>query len=202
VLAAAGLLLDRGLFRIGGERYAQENGSYGLATLERRHARVRAGLEVHFDYVAKSGVQRIEAAADEQIATVVAALKRRRDPSPTLFAYRSGDGWAAVRSAQINDYVRASFALEVSAKDFRTWHATVLMAAELAAAPQAASQRGRDRSVAAAVKVVAEALGNTPGGLPGVVHRPANYLLPPRHGDRAPAPRRRAGEARTRCARG
>jgi DNA topoisomerase-1 len=162
VLAAAGLLLDRGLFRVGGERYAQDNGSYGLATLERRHARVRAGREVLFDYIAKSGVHRVEAIDDPQIAAVVSALKRRRDPEPTLFAYRGADGWTRMRSAQINAHLRESFGLEVSAKDFRTWHATVLMAAQLAAAPAVRGQRARERTVSAAVKVVAEALGNTP----------------------------------------
>ncbi|MCW2603538.1 MAG: topoisomerase [Pseudonocardiales bacterium] len=162
VLAATGLLLDRGLFRVGGERYALDNGSYGLATLERRHARVRGRQEVQFDYIAKSGVHRVESVADAGIAAVVAELKRRRDPEPTLFAYRTAAGWAHVRSDQINQHLRESFALEISAKDFRTWHATVLMAAQLAAAPEAPSQRGRDRVVTAAVKVVAEALGNTP----------------------------------------
>lgn len=162
VLAAAGLLLDLGLFRVGGERYAQDNGSYGLATLERRHVRVRGGTDVEFDYVAKSGVRRVQRIADPQIAAVVAALKRRRDPEPTLLAYRAPTGWVGVRSDHINAHLRESFDLEVSAKDFRTWHATVLMAAQLAAAPPAASQRARERTVSAAVKAVAEALGNTP----------------------------------------
>jgi DNA topoisomerase IB len=142
--------------------YAQDNGSYGLATLERRHARVRRGAEVQFDYIAKSGIHRVESVADADVAAVVAALKRRRDPDPTLFAYRSSAGWASVRSAQINAHLRESFGLDVSAKDFRTWHATVLMAAQLAAAAPAASARARDRTVSAGVRVVAQALGNTP----------------------------------------
>ena len=146
VLAAAGLLLDRGLFRVGGERYAQDNGSYGLATLERRHARVRGGRCIEFDYIAKSGVHRVEAVPDADLAAVIAGLKRRRDPDPTLFAYRTDAGWSSLRSGQINEHLRESFDLDVSAKDFRTWHATVLMAAQLAAA----------------VKQVAAALGNTP----------------------------------------
>lgn len=162
VLAAAGLLLDLGLFRVGGERYAQENGSYGLATLERRHVRVRAGREVLFDYIAKSGLRRVETICDPQIATVISSLKRRREDQATLFAYRGPTGWTHIRSANINAHLRDSFALEISAKDFRTWHATVLMAAELAAAGAASSQRRLDAVVRAAVKVVAEALGNTP----------------------------------------
>ena len=164
VLAAAGLLLDRGLFRVGGERYAQDNGSYGLATLERRHARVRGGQCIEFDYIAKSGVHRVEAVPDADLAAVIAGLKRRRDPDPTLFAYRTDAGWSSLRSGQINEHLRESFDLDVSAKDFRTWHATVLMAAQLAAAHAAApaSARARDRAVAAAVKQVAAALGNTP----------------------------------------
>ena len=92
MLAAAARLLDLGLFRVGGEEYAEENSTYGLATLRREHVRVRQGRLV-FDYTAKAGMRRLRWSSDPTVAEVVDALRRRRDdPNPELFAYRSGDG--------------------------------------------------------------------------------------------------------------
>jgi DNA topoisomerase I len=163
VLAAAARLLDLGLFRVGGEEYAEENGTYGLATLRRDHVRVRQGRLV-FDYPAKGGQPRLEVVDDPRVAEVVTALRRRRDdPSPELFAYRDGAGWSDVRSATVNEYLREVSGLDMSAKDFRTWHATVLMAAVLARhSPVPRSRTARDKLVRAGYVEVSEALGNTP----------------------------------------
>jgi DNA topoisomerase-1 len=162
VLAAAATLLDLGLFRVGGEEYAQENGTFGLATLRREHVRVRSGALV-FDYVSKGGLRRVESVTDPAVLSVVAGLRRRRDGNGELFAYRTGRGWCDVRSADINDYLREVSRLDITAKDFRTWHATVLMAAELARhAPPPRSATARRRLVVAAYGEVSEALGNTP----------------------------------------
>lgn len=162
VLAAAATLLDLGLFRVGGEEYAQENGTFGLATLRRDHVRVRGGGLV-FDYTSKGGLRRVETVTDPGVLSVVAGLRRRRDAGGELFAYRAGPGWCDVRSADINDYLRETSGLDISAKDFRTWHATVLMAAELARhAPPPPSAAARRRLVAAAYGEVSTALGNTP----------------------------------------
>jgi DNA topoisomerase IB len=101
--------------------------------------------------------------ADPAVRDVVVALRRRRDPNVELFAYRSGAGWCDVRSADINAYLREVSDLDVTAKDFRTWHATVLMAAALAAhTPPPGSAAARRRVVAAAYVEVSDALGNTP----------------------------------------
>ena len=162
VLAAAARLLDLGLFRVGGEEYAEENNTYGLATLRREHVTIRRGRLV-FDYPAKGGLRRQEVVEDRRVAGVVIALRRRRDdPNPELFAYRAGDSWNDVKSVTVNDYLREVSGLDMSAKDFRTWHATVLMAAVLAREPVPASRRGRDRTVRSGYVEVSEALGNTP----------------------------------------
>jgi DNA topoisomerase I len=162
VLAAAARLLDLGLFRVGGEEYAEENSTYGLATLRREHVKIRQGKLV-FDYTAKAGIRRQEVVDDRRVAEVVTALRRRRDdPNPELFAYQVGDAWNDVKSTTVNEYLREVSGLDMSAKDFRTWHATVLMAAILARDPAPASRRGRDRTVRAGYVEVSEALGNTP----------------------------------------
>jgi DNA topoisomerase IB len=162
VLAAAARLLDLGLFRVGGEEYAEEHSTYGLATLRREHVTITQGTLV-FDYTAKAGIRRREVVEDRRVAEVVIALRDRRDdPNPELFAYQVGGSWNDVKSATVNEYLREVSGLEMSAKDFRTWHATVLMAAVLAGSAVPASKRGRDRAVRAGYVEVSEALGNTP----------------------------------------
>jgi DNA topoisomerase I len=162
VLAAAATLLDLGLFRVGGEQYAAEHGTYGLATLRRAHVQVRAGALV-FDYPAKGGLRRVETVHDPGVLAVVQGLRRRADRNAELFAYKVDGAWNDVRSADVNDYLRETSTVDVTAKDFRTWHATVLMAAELARhAPVPKAVTARRRLVNAALREVSEALGNTP----------------------------------------
>ena len=160
-LALALRLLDIGLFRIGGELYAEENGSFGLATLRREHVSVdRDG--VHFRYTAKSGLRREIRVEDEQVAAAVAALRRRRGGGEELLAFRDGGRWRDLTSADINGHVKEVVHPQASAKDFRTWHATVLAAVALARLPEQPSARARTRAVSTAVKQVSEYLGNTP----------------------------------------
>ncbi|MDP8975230.1 MAG: DNA topoisomerase IB [Actinomycetota bacterium] len=161
VLACATRLLDIGFFRIGTEGYAEQNQSYGLATIQKRHVRLADGA-VTFDYVAKSGQHRLQALVDPEVYDVVAALKRRRGGSAELLAYRSGRRWADVRSGDINAYIKEITGDEFTAKDFRTWHATVLAAVALAVAGGATSLTARKRAVTRAYKEVAHYLGNTP----------------------------------------
>jgi DNA topoisomerase IB len=161
-LAAAFRLLDLGFFRIGGEIYAEENGSYGLATLRKQHARIEGGAVV-FDYVAKSGNQRMVAIADDSVLEVVRVLKRRRGGGEELLAWKNGAGWTDLVSEDINAYVKEVVGPEASAKDFRTWHATVLAAIALAAAPPPPrSAAATKREVARAMREVADYIGNTP----------------------------------------
>ena len=161
-LAGAIRLLDLGFFRIGSEAYTEENGSYGLATLRRSHARV-SGDEIHFDFAAKSGQRRIQSIRDPALARLTGSLLRRKGGGHELLAFREGSGWRDIRSEDINAYLKDLADEEISAKDFRTWHATVLTAALLAAEEQGlTSDTSRKRVVSSVVKEVAESLGNTP----------------------------------------
>jgi DNA topoisomerase IB len=164
VLAAATRLLDRGFFRIGGEGYAEANGSYGLATIRKEHVTIGKDGTILFDYPAKSGQRRVQAIVDPEVLPVVQQLKRRRGGSAELLAYREGGRWRDVRSDDINEYVRDVTGHPCSAKDFRTWNATVLAALALAvAAPTTtASPTARKRAMTRATKEVAHYLGNTP----------------------------------------
>jgi DNA topoisomerase I len=162
VLATAFRLLDLGLFRVGGEEYADEYGSYGLATLEKRHVHLD-GEGVVFDYEAKSGQRHHVVVGDAVVRAAVAVLLRRRGGGRELLAYRQGRRWHDVTSRDINEFVKEVVGGDVSAKDFRTWHATVVAAAALAESADAAStERGRRRALRRAAERVSEQLGNTP----------------------------------------
>ena len=162
VLGAAARLLDLGFFRIGSESYAEENGSYGLATMRREHVSCVDGV-VMFDYVAKGGKQREQSVADDKLCDLVRALMRRRGGGEELLAYRTKRGWVDVKSHDINEYLREITGGDFTAKDFRTWHATVLCAVALAVSSIApSSESARKRAVSRAVKEVAHYLGNTP----------------------------------------
>jgi DNA topoisomerase IB len=163
VLAAAIRLTDLGLFRTGGEEYAAENSTYGLATILREHVTCSKG-EIIFEYTGKHGKQREQAIADEVTYSVIQALKRRRSgDTEDLLAYRSGSRWHNVSPADINDYLREVSGGDFTAKDFRTWHATVLAAVGLAVSRAASrSPATRQRAVARVVQEVAGYLGNTP----------------------------------------
>jgi DNA topoisomerase I len=161
-LATAFRLLDLGPFRIGGEAYADENGSYGLATIEKRHVRI-SGDSIVFTYKAKSGQEHHVTVTDKPARDAVATLLRRRGGGPQLLAYRDGRRWRDVTSRDINDFVKEVVGGEVSAKDFRTWHGTVLAAVALAdRADDAGASTRRKKAVRAAMVEVAEYLGNTP----------------------------------------
>jgi DNA topoisomerase I len=161
VLACAARLLDLGFFRIGSEDYAQRNESYGLTTMLREHVAIEQDGLV-FDFPAKSGQRRVQAVADADSLAVVAALKRRRS-GERLLAYRNGHGWSELRAEEVNEYIKQSMGQEFTAKDFRTWNATVLAAIALAArAGEDVRGHSRERAVSAAIKTVAAYLGNTP----------------------------------------
>jgi DNA topoisomerase I len=162
VLAGAARLLDRGFFRIGGEEYAEENETFGLATLERQHLRLLEDDAMVFDYVGKAGKRRVLRIVDPELQPLLGRLRRRRTGT-NLLAYLSRRRWCEVRSGEINDYVKQSVGAEFSAKDFRTWHATVLAAHSVAVlGTDAASPTARRRTVASACREVSRYLGNTP----------------------------------------
>jgi DNA topoisomerase IB len=162
VLACAVRLLDLGFFRIGTEGYAEQHQHYGLATIRKKHASVDGDV-VTFDYVAKSGKRRIQSVVDPAVHDIVSQLKRRRSGGHELLAYKVDGRWQDVKSAEINDFIREISGDDFTAKDFRTWSATVLAAVGVAVSVEAASSKtARKRAVARAMKEVAHYLGNTP----------------------------------------
>jgi DNA topoisomerase IB len=163
VLATAIRLLDLGTFRIGSETYAEENGTYGLATLQRKHVRVE-GERTFFSYTAKGGLLREVEITDRPTATVVRQLLERPGTADEdLLAYQTEDGgWRDVTSDEINAYLKEISDAEITAKDFRTWNATVMMAAALAETPPPKSRTARKKAIRAAYVRVSEQLGNTP----------------------------------------
>ena len=165
VLAAAVRLLDRGFFRVGGEDYAAENETYGLATMQKSHVTVARDGTITFDYPAKGGKRRIQRFMDDDVCVIVKTLRRRRGGGPELLAYQRGRRWLDIRSEDVNEYVRQRSGGPFTAKDFRTWNATLLAAIALAVSGRVAaegSDRARQRAVTRAVKEVADYLGNTP----------------------------------------
>jgi DNA topoisomerase-1 len=161
VLSCAVRLLDLGFFRIGSEQYAAQNQTFGLATMRKEHVTVSKGV-VTFDYIAKSGKQRVQSLVEPEVGAVVQALRRRRGGGDELLAYRDGGRWVDVKSADINAHLRELTGSDCSAKDFRTWSATVLAAVGLAVSTDAATTTARKRAVTRVVQEVAHYLGNTP----------------------------------------
>ncbi|HYI37626.1 MAG TPA: hypothetical protein VEX39_13505 [Thermoleophilaceae bacterium] len=163
ILACATRLLDRGFFRVGSEGYAEENETYGLATIRKTHVTVD-GSAMHFDYSAKGNKRRVQRVNDPEIAEIVRTLKRRRGGGDELLAYKRGRRWVDVKSADVNEYLKEATGGDFSAKDFRTWNATVLAALALAPTAEAAraSKTARKRAIKRAIDEVARYLGNTP----------------------------------------
>jgi DNA topoisomerase IB len=163
VMAAAIRLLDYGFFRIGSEDYAVSNETYGLATMRKDHVRVDPGGLMSFEYPAKHQIRHDQGWVDPLAAEVILRLKRRRGGGDELLAYKVGRQWKDVRSSDINAFIKAQTGADHSAKDFRTWGATVLAAHALAQGHLGARSRtARKRVVVWAVKEVARYLNNTP----------------------------------------
>jgi DNA topoisomerase-1 len=161
VAAAAVRLLDLGLFRIGGEKYAELDHHYGATTLQKRDATLtRDG--VRFDYIAKEGKRRSVTVTDNAVRTVVRALIRSDNGLAPLFSFQHGDSWLPLRSHQVSTYIASRAGGHFTAKEFRTWNATVLMALLLANAGPAPTARSRKSAITASVRGVAEWLGDTP----------------------------------------
>jgi DNA topoisomerase I len=160
--ATAVRLLDLGYFRIGSDAYADENGSFGLTTLERRHVSRRKDKLV-FCFTGKSGVEHCIEIEDPLSVAAVETMRRRRGSDARLLAYKDSTRWTALDAARVNEYLRTSTGGEMTAKDFRTWHATVLAAASLAASDEPGDTKiSRKRAIRNAMVEVSEYLGNTP----------------------------------------
>ncbi len=189
-------LIDLGLFRIGGERYAELDHHYGATTLEKRHVRV-ARDGVMFDYIAKAGKHRTIMVKDRLVLPTVRALIQCDSGDEALFCYEHDGGWHRLHSRDVGNYLATQAGGHYTAKEFRTWNATVLMAVVLANAGPAVTPRSRQRVITASVKEVARWLGDTPAvarasyidprlislyesgdGLPGIPALPAELPVP------------------------
>jgi DNA topoisomerase I len=160
VLATVVRLLEATLVRVGNEEYARDNDSYGLTTLRDRHARV--GRErIRFVFRGKGGKEHEVEVSDVRLARVV---KRCQDiPGQQLFQYLDDDGRRCpVQSRDVNDYLRDAAGTDVTAKLFRTWIGTLLVARALASLPRPRSERQGKQRVASVIEVVADQLANTP----------------------------------------
>jgi DNA topoisomerase-1 len=156
VLGLALRLLDVGLFRVGSDRYARDNRHYGLTTLRRDQVVIR-GDAAQFDYVGKAGKRHRLSIVDPPAVGVLSALARRRAAPEELLVFLGPHGPTRIHREDVNNFLRAESGGPFSAKEYRTWNATVIAAATLA------SERpppARARVVASAA--VAQALGNTP----------------------------------------
>jgi DNA topoisomerase-1 len=160
VLAAAFRMLDAGSLRVGSERYAKANGSFGLTTLLCSHATV-SGSTVELRFPAKSGHAWESRIVDKDLAAVVRRLTRR-GPTAQLLSFRDGSESHPLGAADLNAYVRERTGGEFTAKDFRTLHGTLTAAASLAKHGPEKKQAARARAISAAMRDVAAELGNTP----------------------------------------
>ncbi len=150
VLAAIVRLIDQGFFRVGNDKSARSELTYGLTTIRGKHVKVRASV-VRFDYIGKWKKAHKQAVEDPDVAKIVRALKRLNQKE--LFD---------VKDRHVNDYIQAIIGENFTAKDFRTWAGTLLCSIALAMQGQAPSKVERKRRIKRAVQATADQLGNTP----------------------------------------
>jgi DNA topoisomerase IB len=196
VTASAVRLVDVGLFRIGGERYAELDHHFGVATLLKQHVRVVRGA-IAFDYTAKEGKRRAITVNDPAVVPAVRSLARSDNGLGALFCWQQGSDWHVLHSLDVSDYIARNAGGHFTAKEFRTWNATVLAALLLASAGPSPTVRQRKSAIAGCIRGVAELLGDTPavtrksyvdprlissyethGQLPSVPVRPAVLPVP------------------------
>lgn len=159
VIATIVWLLDKTLMRIGNDAYAQQNNSFGLTTLRSRHLKID-GAEMNFRFTGKSGQGWAVKLTDRRIAKVLRSVQEL--PGQQLFQYVDETGeYGAIRSQDVNAYIREATGLGFSSKDFRTWAATVAAAALLSRTERPDTKRARARSLNRVIDNVARKLNNT-----------------------------------------
>jgi DNA topoisomerase-1 len=161
VIALALHMLDLGYFRAGGEQYAEENNSFGLATLLCEHVRLHRDF-VEFDFPAKSGVRRTLELDDAEVVRAVRALTRKRAESDRLLVCRNGSECVDLHAEDLNARFKELVGAEYTVKDLRTWHGTVLAAAAFVETDPPVDPKVIKRVESAVMKEVSQALGNTP----------------------------------------
>jgi DNA topoisomerase I len=161
VLSCAVRLLDYGFFRVGGAPRSAEVESFGLTTIRKEHVTIR-GDAVEFAYPAKGGIDRLTAVVDPAVRDVVGTLRRRRTGGDELLAWKDRGEWVDVDAKDVNGFIKEHAGEDFSAKDFRTWHATVLAAVAVSVGVGAQTPSARKRNEVRATQEVAHYLGNTP----------------------------------------
>lgn len=159
VLAAVVRLLETTLIRVGNDEYARTNESFGLTTMQNRHARVKKG-RIRFEFRGKSGIEHEIDIQDARLARIVDQCQDL--PGQELFEYLDEEGNVRdVTSNDVNDYLRQIVGEDFTAKDFRTWAGTALAAAALQEFEDFDSKAGAKRNITKAIERVAQRLGNT-----------------------------------------
>jgi DNA topoisomerase-1 len=159
VLASIVRLIDQGFFRVGNDKSAKSEATYGLTTILAKHVKVE-GKVISFDYVGKWRKSQKRAIEDAEVAEVIEQLRRLREPS--LFAFIDNGKTRDVKDRHVNEYIQSIIGANFTAKDFRTWAGTLLCSIALAMQGQGASKTERKRKIKKAVQATSEQLGNTP----------------------------------------
>lgn len=153
-------LISETFCRVGGERYLRENGTFGITTLRKSHVRVSAGA-ARLVYRGKGKIWQRQVVTDRALVRLIA--RQLRTPGTRVFAYKRGADWRTLRARDVNSYLqRRAGRGHYSAKDFRTWGATLRAATVLAELGAARSETEARRNVALAMRLVSSELGNTP----------------------------------------
>ncbi|MDP9192981.1 MAG: DNA topoisomerase IB [Acidobacteriota bacterium] len=161
VLAAMVRLIDQGFFRIGNDKSAEAESTFGLSTIRASHVRVKSPV-VRFDYVGKWKKQQQRAVADREVAAIVTRLKKASGKEGELFRFTQNGRIVDVKDRHVNDYIQSIIGKDFTAKDFRTWAGTLLCSIALAMQGQGTSKTDRKRRVRNAIAATADQLGNTP----------------------------------------
>jgi DNA topoisomerase-1 len=157
--AAVVRLISESFFRVGGERYAEENKTFGITTLRKKHVVVAKGMAV-FTYVGKTSIRQRQVVTNRELARLV--QRHLGSPGTRLFRYREGARWRDLTARDVNEYLHETLGVPFSAKDFRTWGGTLRAATVLAELGPARTPTEARRSVATTMRLVASELGNTP----------------------------------------
>ncbi len=160
VLATAVRVLEQTLMRVGNDTYVKQNKSYGLTTLRTRHVD-HEGHKLHFRFKGKSGQEFDTSLRDRRVETVMRRMEGL--PGQHLFQFEDDDGEPhRIQSSDVNEYIRETMGEEFSAKDFRTWAATVFAALALLEYESADTKKAAQSNIKRAIEKVARRLGNTP----------------------------------------
>lgn len=159
VLASIVRLIDQGFFRVGNDKSAKNEATYGLTTVRGDHVKV-SGAVLSFDYIGKWQKQQQRAIKDPEVATVVRKLRQLEGEE--LFKFVNGSRVVDVKDHHVNDYIQSVVGPDFTAKDFRTWAGTLLCSIALGMQGQAASKTERKRRIRKAIVATSEQLGNTP----------------------------------------